>query len=283
MKFGTFITRQRGEAIAADVRQAEQLGFESAWIAEHLIMPVNQTSAYPYTADGRFLVPPDAPFHDPLLTLAYVAALTTRIRLATGIFVVPLRNAFATAKAIATLDQLSHGRVIFGVGIGWLKEEFEAVGMKFEDRALRTREYLELMIELWSKSDPLYEGKTVSTRGMKFMPKTVQQPHPPIVFGGTSEQALKRTVRLGDGWYGIAHSLDEARTQISHLREFARAAERTRPIEITLSLRTGKPLTADDVRRMAELGVDRTLAGLPIKALEGAELERFRAEIIDKV
>jgi len=283
MKFGTFITRQRGEAIAADVRQAEQLGFESVWIAEHLIMPVNQTSAYPYTADGRFLVPPDAPFHDPLLTLAYVAALTTRIRLATGIFVVPLRNAFATAKAIATLDQLSHGRVIFGVGIGWLKEEFEAVGMKFEDRALRTREYLELMIELWSKSDPLYEGKTVSTRGMKFMPKTVQQPHPPIVFGGTSEQALKRTVRLGDGWYGIAHSLDEARTQISHLREFARAAERTRPIEITLSLRTGKPLSADDVRRMAELGVDRTLAGHPVKALECSELERFRAEIIDKV
>ncbi len=283
MKFGTFITKQRGEAIAADVRQAEQLGFESAWIAEHLIMPVNQTSAYPYTPDGRFLVPPDAPFHDPLLALAYVAALTTKIRLATGIFVVPLRNAFATAKAIATLDQLSHGRVIFGVGIGWLKEEFEAVGMKFEDRALRTREYLELMIELWSKSDPLYQGKTVATRGMKFMPKTVQQPHPPIVFGGTSELALKRTVRLGDGWYGIAHNLEEARTLISRLGEYARAAERTRPIEITLSLRTGKPLTADDVRRMAELGVDRTLAGLPIKALEGAELERFRAEIMDKL
>jgi probable F420-dependent oxidoreductase len=283
MKFGTFITKQRGEAIAADVRQAEELGFESAWIAEHLIMPVNQTSAYPYTPDGRFLVPPDAPFHDPLLALAYVAALTTKIRLATGIFVVPLRNAFATAKAIATLDQLSQGRVIFGVGIGWLKEEFEAVGMKFEDRALRTREYLELMIELWSKSDPLYEGKTVATQGMKFMPKTVQQPHPPIVFGGTSEPALKRTVRRGDGWYGIAHSLEEARTLISRLREYARGAERTRPIEITLSLRTGKPLTADDVRRMAELGVDRTLAGLPIKALEGSELERFRAEIIDKL
>jgi len=173
MKFGTFITRQRGDAIAADVVHAERLGFESAWIAEHLIMPVHQTSAYPYTPDGRFLVSPDAPFHDPLLVLAYVAALTTKIRLATGIFVVPLRNAFTTAKAIATLDQLSQGRVVFGVGIGWLKEEFEAVGMKFEDRALRTREYLELMIELWSKSDPLYQGKTVSTQGMKFMPKTV--------------------------------------------------------------------------------------------------------------
>ena len=283
MKFGTFISRQRGEAIATDVCQAEQLGFESAWIAEHLIMPVKQASAYPYTADGRFPAPPDAPFHDPLLALAYVAALTTKLRLATGIFVVPLRNPFATAKAIATLDNLSQGRVIFGVGIGWLKEEFEAVGMKFEDRALRTREYLELMIELWSKSDPLYKGRTVATQGMKFMPKTVQQPHPPIVFGGTSEPALKRTVRLGDGWYGIAHSLDEARILISRLSEYARAVGRTRPIEITLSLRTGKPLTADDVRRMAELGVDRTLAGHPVKALEGSELERFRAEIIDKV
>ncbi|HEY2525327.1 MAG TPA: TIGR03619 family F420-dependent LLM class oxidoreductase [Candidatus Binataceae bacterium] len=283
MKYGTFITKQRGEAIAADVRAAESLGFESAWIAEHLIMPVNQTSAYPYSPDGRFLVPADAPFHDPLLALAYVAALTTKIRLATGIFVLPLRNAFTTAKAIATLDQLSQGRVIFGVGIGWLKEEFDAVGMKFEDRAIRTREYLELMIELWSKSDPIYKGRTISTAGMKFMPKTVQQPHPPIVFGGTSEPALRRTVRLGDGWYGIAHSLEEARSQIAKLREFARATGRTRPIEITLSLRTGKPLSADDVRRMAEMGVDRTLAGLPIRALEGADLERFRAEIMDKV
>jgi probable F420-dependent oxidoreductase len=283
MKFGTFITKQSGEAVAADIRHAEQLGFESAWIAEHLIMPVKQNSAYPYSADGRFLVPPDAPFHDPLLVLSYVAALTTRIRLATGIFVLPLRNVFVTAKAIATLDNLSHGRVIFGVGIGWLKEEFEAVGMNFEDRALRTREYLELMIELWSKSDPIYQGKTVATHGMKFMPKTVQQPHPPIVFGGTSEPALKRTVRLGDGWYGIAHSMDEARTLISRLRDYARVAERTRPIEITLSLRTGKPLSADDVRRMAELGVDRTLVGLPIKALEGEELERFHAEVIEKV
>src|SRR5260370_34339647 len=113
MKFGTFITKQRGEAIAADVCQAEQLGFESAWIAEHLIMPVKQTSAYPYTPDGRFLVPPDAPFHYPLLALAYVAALTTKIRLATVIFVWPLRNAFATTQAIATRDHRSRRRGYF--------------------------------------------------------------------------------------------------------------------------------------------------------------------------
>ena len=277
MKFGTFITRQRGEVIAADVRAAEQLGFESAWIAEHLIMPVNQTSAYPYTADGRFLVPPDAPFLDPLLTLAYVAALTTKIRLATGIFVLPLRNAFATAKAIATLDQLSQGRVIFGVGIALAQGGFEAVGMKFEDRALRTREYLELMIELWSKSDPLYQGKTVSTQGMKFMPKTVQQPHPPIVFGGTSEPALKRTVRLAtDG-------MDRAQPGRGASTDFAASRIRARGRAHASDRNHAEPphrqtLTADDVRRMAELGVDRTLAGLPIKALEGAELERFRAK-----
>lgn len=283
MKFGTFISKLSGEAIAADVRKAEEFGFESVWIAEHLIMPVHQDSTYPYSADGRFPVPADAPFHDPLIALAYAAAVTKKIRLATGIFVLPMRNAFATAKAVATVDYLSEGRVIFGVGIGWLKEEFEAVGMKFEDRALRTREYLELMTELWSKSDPRYEGKTVRTEGMKFMPKTVQQPHPPIVFGGTSEPSLKRAVRLGDGWYGIANSIEQARTQIARLREYERAMGRTKPLEVTLSLRTGKPLIADDVHRLAEIGVQRTLVGLPFKALEGAEIERFRAEVMDKV
>jgi probable F420-dependent oxidoreductase len=282
MKFGTFISRFRAEAIGADVRKAEEIGFESAWIAEHLIMPVHQKSAYPYTPDGRFPAPPDAPFLDPMLALAYAAALTSKIRLATGVFVVPLRNAFATAKAVATLDNLSNGRVIFGVGIGWCTEEFETVGMNFENRALRTREYLELMFELWSKNDPVYKGKTVTTEGMKFMPKPVQQPRPPIVFGGTSEPALKRTARLGDGWYGIAHSLEEAHTLIGRLREIERGQNRARPIEITLSLRTGKPLTTDDVRRLTELGVERILAGHPVKALDAREMEKFRVEIMDK-
>jgi probable F420-dependent oxidoreductase len=282
MKFGTFISRFRADAIGADVRKAEEIGFESAWIAEHLIMPVHQKSAYPYTPDGRFPAPPDAPFLDPMLALAYAAALTSKIRLATGVFVVPLRNAFATAKAVATLDNLSGGRFIFGVGIGWCQEEFETVGMAFESRALRTREYLELMIELWSKGDPVYKGKTVATEGMKFMPKPIQRPHPPIVFGGTSEPALKRTARLGDGWYGIAHSLDEARTLVGRLREHERAHNRAKAIEITLSLRTGKPLTLDDVRRLDEFGVERILAGHPVKALNAGEMERFRTAIMDK-
>src|SRR5712691_7227529 len=118
----------RPEKIAANLRLAEEAGFESAWIGEHLMMPVNYQSKYPYSPDGRFPAPLDVPFHDPMLALTYAAALTSKIRLATGIFVVPLRNAIATAKSVASLDVLSRGRVIFGVGVGWWAEEFAKVG-----------------------------------------------------------------------------------------------------------------------------------------------------------
>jgi len=139
------------------------------------------------------------------------------------------------------------------------------------------------MKALWTKDDPVYEGKTFSVKGVRFNPKPVQKPHPPIVVGGTSEFALKRTVRYGDGWYGIARSMDEARNLIGRLRELERSATRARPVEITLSLRTGHPLTADEVRQLGDLGVERTLAGLPLRALDGDEVLRFRDEIMAKV
>jgi alkanesulfonate monooxygenase SsuD/methylene tetrahydromethanopterin reductase-like flavin-dependent oxidoreductase (luciferase family) len=123
MKFGTFITSVNPDRIATHVRAAEDLGFESAWVGEHLIMPTVSKSKYPYSPDGRFPAPLDVPFHDPMLALTYAAALTSKIRLATGIFVVPLRNAIATAKSVASLDVLSRGRLIFGVGVGWWAEE----------------------------------------------------------------------------------------------------------------------------------------------------------------
>jgi probable F420-dependent oxidoreductase len=285
MKFGTFITSMRPEKIAANLRQAEEAGFESAWIGEHLIMPVSYKSKYPYTPDGRFPAPLDVPFHDPMMTLTYAAAVTSRIRLATGIFVVPLRNPVTTAKSVVSLDVLSGGRVIFGIGIGWFAEEFEAagVGAHFADRARRTREYIEIMKALWTEDDPVYEGTTFSIKGVRFNPKPVQKPYPPIVVGGTSELALKRTVRYGDGWYGIARSMDEARNLIGRLHELERGAGRARPVELTLSLRTGHPLTADEVRQLADLGVERTLAGLPLRALEGDELTHFRDEVMAKV
>src|SRR6266478_5071987 len=165
MKFGAFITNLRPERIVTNIRKAEEVGMESAWIGEHIIMPVKSESKYPYSADGRFPAPADVPFHDPMLALAFAAAVTSKIRLATGIYVVPIRNAITTAKSVASLDVLSNGRVIFGIGIGWFAEEFEAAGATFKDRALRTREYIELMKALWTQDDPVYRGKTISIAG----------------------------------------------------------------------------------------------------------------------
>ncbi|HXR25019.1 MAG TPA: TIGR03619 family F420-dependent LLM class oxidoreductase, partial [Candidatus Binataceae bacterium] len=241
------------------------------------------SSKYPYSPDGRFPAPLDVPFHDPMLALTYAAALTSKIRLATGIFVVPLRNAIATAKSIASLDVLSRGRVIFGVGVGWWAEEFAKVGAPFDDRALRTREYLELMKELWTSDEPVYRGKTIAVEGVRFYPKPVQKPHPPIVVGGTSELAFKRTVRYGDGWYGVAKTLDESRALIERLRELERAAHRAKAVEITLSLRTGHPTTLDEVKRLDEMGVDRALVGMPMRAFSEDELARFKDEVMMRI
>jgi probable F420-dependent oxidoreductase len=283
MKFGTFITSIRPERIAENIRKAEELGYESAWIGEHMIMPTRFESKYPYSADGRFPAAETAAFHDPMLALTYAAAVTSRIKLATGIFVLPIREPIASAKAVASLDILSGGRLIFGVGIGWFREEFEVIGASFADRALRTREYLELMTELFTKDDPVYHGKTVSVSGVRFYPKPIQLPHPPYVFGGTSEPALKRTVRLGDGWYGIATSLEQARDLIKRLREHERARQRSKAVEITLSLRTGHWMTVDEVRQLAEMGVERALVGMPRKAFSEDELAKFRDDVISKV
>jgi probable F420-dependent oxidoreductase len=283
MKFGTFVTSLRPERIAANIRKAEEVGMESAWIGEHLILPVTYTSKYPYSPDGRFPAPPDVPFHDPMLALAFAAAVTSRIKLATGIFVVPLRKPIETAKAVASLDVLSNGRVIFGVGVGWFAEEFAAAGATFNDRALRTREYIELMKVLWTQEDPVYEGKSFSVKGVRFNPKPVQKPYPPIVVGGTSELAIKRAVRYGGGWYAVARSMDETRTLIAQLRAQERAANRAKPVEITLSLRTGHTLTTDEVKQLGELGVERTLVGLPLRAFNEDDLSRFQNEVMSKV
>ena len=204
-------------------------------------------------------MPPDAPLHDPFLALAYAAAVTNRIRLATGVFVVPLRNAFATAKAVASLDVLSGGRFIFGVGIGWLEEEFGAVGMSFANRARRTREYLALMDQLWTRKDPVFEGRTVRVAGVRFMPKPIQQPRPPIVLAGHTEPSLRRAAQLADGWYGIVDNLHDARDLIARLRGHERAQNRATPLEITLSPRTDRPLSVELVNAFAQAGVSRLI------------------------
>jgi probable F420-dependent oxidoreductase len=284
MKFATFLYQTQPSSLAAIARKAEELGYESLWIPEHIILPVNYKSPYPYSSSGRMPAPPETPLHDPLLALAYVAGITTRIKLATGIYVLPIRNPFTTAKAVASLDVLSGGRFIFGIGIGWLEEEFAAVGMSFKDRALRTREYVALMKELWGSDLPSYRGKTVSIEGFKFMPKPVQKPHPPIVLGGHTEPSLRRAARLGDGWYGIGENLDEVKRVIGRLREHEREQGRKMPLELTVAPRFGGPLTVAQVRQLAEFGVDRVILGAgPATKDQLAAMERFRDEVMARV
>jgi probable F420-dependent oxidoreductase len=283
MKFATFMMQTQPSSLASVARTAEELGFDSLWIPEHIILPVEYKSPYPYSSTGRMPAPPQTPLHDPLIALAFVAGITSKIKLATGIFVLPIRNPFTTAKAVASLDVLSGGRFIFGVGIGWLEEEFDAVGMSFKDRALRTREYLGLMKELWTSEIPVYKGKTISIEGCGFMPKPAQRPHPPIVFGGHTEPALKRTARLGDGWYGIAESIDGIRATISQLRAKEREFNRTAPLEVTISPRLGQPLTPAIVKQFEEMGVSRIIFGAGPSAKDQiAAMERFRDDVMSK-
>jgi probable F420-dependent oxidoreductase len=264
MKFGAFLVQHRGPSLAAAARAAEDLGYESAWMGEHIGFPGELKSIYPYRRSGRPPIPMDAPIVDPITAFAFLAGLTSKIKFATGVFVVPLRNPFALAKQIATLDQLSNGRFMFGIGIGWLKEEFEWVGMPWENRALRNKEYLQLMTALWSQKDPVYKGKAVRTEGFKFEPKTVQQPHPPFIFGGNTEAAMKRAARLGEGWYGVCHSIEEAAVLIKQLREIEKRYQRGNPLEISVVIGA---VTIDSVKRLADLGVGR-IVGAVLKAGE---------------
>jgi probable F420-dependent oxidoreductase len=258
MKFGAFLWQRRGEDLAANARLAEELGFESLWMGEHLGFPTEFRSPYPYDESGKPPVRNDAMIHDPLIVFAYLAAVTSRIKFGTGVYILPLRNVFAVAKAIASLDQLSKGRFLFGIGIGWLKEEFEWVGMDWDNRARRNNEMLKLMEALFTQEVPVFKGNTVSSRDFYFNPKTVQQPHPPYIIGGNTDAAIKRACRLGDGWYGIAKRLDQALELVKRVREIEKSYQRAKPLELTMGVQW-RSTEADDVKRLEEAGVERVL------------------------
>jgi probable F420-dependent oxidoreductase len=275
MKFGTFIAQLPGFDLAAGLRAIEDLGFESVWVGDHIALRDDHRAPYPYSPNQRYQLPANYPFPDPFVLLAYAAAVTTRLRLATGVYLLPLRNPYTTAKAVATLDALCNGRLIFGVGLGWMADEFELMGSDFRDRAARTAEYLALLTEVWSKPVAKFEGSTVKTDGFSFYPQPLQQPHPPFVLGGNTDPSLKRAVRLGDGWFGIVTSLEEADTLLTRLGEFERRAGRERKLE--RSLLPVWNTTPADIRRMADLGVERVIdAGFLMVADPIAHLHSLR-------
>lgn len=205
MKFGiTGVNAGMGivPSYAAGVaRAAEELGFESLWTVEHVVVPAGYDSQYPYSKTGKMPGGEDVPIPDPMIWLSYIAAVTERINLGTAIIILPQRNPVVFAKACATLDQLSGGRMLLGVGIGWLREEFDAIGVPFDERGARTEEFVGAMRALWTQQEPSYSGRFVSFDRAKMFPKPAQAAGIPVIVGGHTEAAARRAGRIGDGFF----------------------------------------------------------------------------------
>ncbi len=283
MKIGLRLYGVEPDGLVATAQRAEKLGYESIWRGEHLVLPTSlEGERYPYTPDG---VPPldtRAPVLDTLVVFSYLAAATERIRLATGIYILPLRNPIVTARAVLTLDVLSRGRVTFGIGIGWMRGEFAAVGEDFRTRAARTEEAIALLKSLWTEPETRFEGTFYDVGPIHFEPKPVQKPHPPIVMGGETDAALSRAARLADGWYGHVKSPEDVAAIADRLRSARVELGREGPFEVTI--RVAPEASLDDVRRYEEAGVDRLvleLSSFNARGVEGnADIDRFADRVL---
>ncbi len=243
------------EAMLRVARTAEAANFESLWTGEHVVFVDPQQPPSPLV--------PDTPLADTVATLAFLAGATERVRLASGILLLPQRNPVVLAKELAGIDVLSGGRLILGVGVGSVEGEFDAIGVPFRERGARTSEHIEVLRTLWTQEKPVFEGRFTSLAGIQSRPLPVQQPHPPIVIGGYSDAAHRRTITQGDGWYGFMMDVEGAAAAIRALDEAAEKVERPDylgPLEITITPR-GR-LDRETVERFAEVGVHR-LAPMP--------------------
>jgi len=259
MKIGVFslaLAMAKGTALSkAFASNAERLGFSTLWVPEHVVLLDKYASRYPYSENGLLPAPTNAPIPDPFLSLAVMASATEKIRLATGICLVPEHNPVVLAKVIATLDWLSDGRFALGVGIGWLEEEFAAIRVPWERRAQRTRECIEAMRRLWGDEISSYSGEFVSFQEVRSYPKPIRGAGVPIIFGGESTPALRRVAEYGTGWFGFNLRPDEAAAKISKLEQILRANNRKlSDIELIISP-SGKPITVDDLKRYRDAGV----------------------------
>jgi probable F420-dependent oxidoreductase len=235
---------------------AEQAGLDSLWTGEHVVLPDPQVPPSPS--------PPEVPFLDPVVALAYVAAATTRIRLGTGIIILPQRNPLVLAKELASVDVLSGGRLTFGLGIGYLKPEFDALGIPFADKGPRAMDYLDAMLAMWTMPQPAHEGPFVRFAGVQAFPRPVQRPHPPIVIGGHTPPAFRRAVERANGWYGFALGADDVARCLQGLAAAARSVARPAslgPLEISVTPRGRLDIAA--VRAYAALGVERLIVYRP--------------------
>ncbi|MGH7836893.1 MAG: LLM class F420-dependent oxidoreductase [Candidatus Binataceae bacterium] len=254
MKFGLFGINfgpcANPSTAATVARAAEAAGFESLWTGEHIVLPEPQAPPSP--------VPANTPFIDSAVALAFIAAHTKRVKLGTGIIILPQRNPVVLAKELASVDVLSNGRLIFGIGIGYLKPEFDAIGAPFDRKGARSEEFLAAMIALWSMEQPEYRGRFVNFGGINAMPRPLQKPHPEIVFGGHTQAAYARSARLAQGWFGFALDLAATMACIEGLKSACSAAGRAFA-ELEISVCPRGRVDRDNAKRFADAGVHRLI------------------------
>jgi probable F420-dependent oxidoreductase len=242
------------EGAASLGKIAEEAGFESLWTVEHVIVPAGYESQYPYSPTGKMPGSEDNPIPDPLIWLTWVAANTRTIKLATGILILPQRNPIVLSKEVATLDVLSGGRTILGVGVGWLREEFDAIGVDFDDRGPITDEYMEALRELWTSEEPTFKGTWTSFDRAKMYPKPAQAGGVPLHVGGHTKAAARRAGRLGDGFFPARGSHEELASLFELARSTATEAGRDPSV---IEMTCGGAMDIDGVKRFADIGADR--------------------------
>ena len=260
-------------------RKAEELGFESIWYAEHPIVPV--TSASPFPSTGGEIPESYSHFTDPYIALARASGVTSTIKLCTGITLIPERNPLLLAKEISALDRYSGGRFVLGIGTGWLREETEIMGGDFDHRWTQTRESLEVMKELWTKTEAEYHGRYYDFPPVKSYPKPVQQPHPPVLIGGLARNVLRRVVAHADGW--LPNRVTPAQVADSRAQLDAMAAEAGRdPASLNISVYGQEPDRAL-IQSFLDAGANRVVVRPEFCETEedmGRELERIAEAVI---
>jgi len=254
---------------------AERYGAHSLWVPEHVVLPVSYDTPYPYSGDGRMPVPADWPYPDPLAWLSYVAGLTSTVRLVTGMLVLPQRNPVVLAKETATIDFLSGGRLSLGVGLGWFREEFAAVGVSFEDRVARFEESVEVLRKLWSGGGS-YEGRYHRLRDVRCHPRPARQGGIPIIMGGHSVAAARRAGRLADGF---CPAVADPAPLFAECRRAAAAAGRA-PGDVAL-IAAAAPAGPDRAAELRAMGVSVVLVYPPQVPVD--ELTDAFADFADRV
>ena len=313
MEFG-FGVPSRGPLASLDnivslAQQGEGMGFDIVSVSDHIVVPTTIDSIYPYNESGEFVSSASGEYMEQLATISYLAGITSTIKLLTSVMVLPHRSPVLAAKILSTIDVLSRGRLIVGVGVGWMREEFDAIGAPpYAERGAVGNEYLRAFKELWTSDNPSFEGKYCSFSNIAFAPKPVQPPHPPLWIGGESPPALRRAAQLGDAWYPICSNprfpvgtFAQLGDYMSRVRANAEAAGRD-PATLDFAysvnwyddtqaqqgddgdrrLLTGDPQqVAADIRRLQDMGVNHLMLNFPADSLDATlkGMDRFANKV----